>query len=228
VKPDVVRLLQLGDSALPIGRFVHSSGLEALLAHDPGLRGAQVAEVVQSHVIQGLARLDAVAVAEAHRRLSARDLEGLIELDRGVTARKITASARLGSRTCGRQLASLAPSLARDPTLGELCERVHLGQSDGNLAVVEGAVAAALSLPIDWAVLLMLQGSAASLLSAAVRLGRISATGAQLALRECEAAVIRSAQDALSSGWPVVFADAYELEIHAMRHELADSRLFMT
>ena len=224
----VVRLLQLGDSALPIGRYVHSLGLEALLDHDPSLGVVELAEVVQSFVMEGVARLDAVAVAEAHRLASRRDVAGLINLDRALTTRKLTPAGRRASQTCGSQLAVLAKSLASDPTLNSYCEALRSDSTDGNLAIVEGALSAALSVPCTWAVLMMLRGSAAGLLSASVRLGRLSATRAQRLLRECEPTIIRAAEDALSCSWPETFSGAFELEIHAMRHGRAESRLFMT
>jgi urease accessory protein len=223
-----VRCLQLSDSALPIGRYVHSLGLEAMLGHQPSLNAEELVEFVQSFVSQAVARLDGVAVAEAHRLQVEGDLAGLCGLDRAVTARKLSPAARRASQKCGRQLSVVAGSLARDGVLDAYCEAVRSGAADGNLAVVEGALAAALGVPRAWAVLIELRGCAAGLLSAAVRLGRLSAVRAQQLLAESEDVIILASRDALSRSVDEMCSSAIELETYAMRHERADSRLFMT
>ena len=223
-----VRCLQLSDSALPIGRFAHSLGLEALLNHETSLNSDQLLEVVQSFVMQGAALLDGVAIAEAHRLQAAGDLTGLLKLDRALTARKLAPAARLASQRCGHQLSALAGSLTSDSILGLYCKAIGSGETDGNLAVVEGTLAAALGVPRAWAVLIELRGCAASLLSAAVRLGRLSATRAQELLRESELVIAQASREALSCPFHEMCSGAIELETYAMRHERADSRLFMT
>jgi urease accessory protein len=118
--------------------------------------------------------------------------------------------------------------VAKDPALDAYCEAVRSGKADGNLAVVEGTLAGAMKLPIAWAVMIELRGSAAGLLSAAVRLGRLSATRAQQLLSECELVIARAAGEAMSCSVEDMCSSAIELEIHAMRHARADSKLFMT
>jgi urease accessory protein len=223
-----VRSLQLGDSALPIGRYVHSLGLEAMLAGEPSLSADEMVEVVQSFVSQGVARLDAVALAEAYRLHAERDLAGLLALDKALTARKLAPGARRASQKCGRQLSALAGSLAEDPLLDSYCDAIRSGKTDGNLAVVEGTLAAALGMPREWAVLIELRGCAAGLLSAAVRLGRLSAVRAQELLAQSEVVIVAASRDALSRSMSDTCSSAIELETYAMGHDRADSRLFMT
>jgi urease accessory protein len=223
-----LRCLQLSDSSLPIGRYVHSLGLEALLEHDPRLESEGLGEVIQSFVSEGAARLDAVAVAEAHRHLTDGDLEALMRLDRALTARKLTQPARRASQTCGGQLSALALTLVADPLLRAFSDAIRSGESAGNLAVVEGAFAASLGLPRLWAVMIELRGSAAGLLSAAVRLGRLSSTRAQQLLSASETVIARAAGEAMSCSVADMCSSAIELEIHAMRHTRADGKLFMT
>jgi urease accessory protein len=223
-----VRCLQLSDSALPIGRYVHSLGLEAMLDQDAGVSGDALAEVVQSFVLVGAARLDGVAIAEAHRLHGHADLRGLSALDRALTVRKLTPASRSASHRCGRQLASLAGTLTQDAVMVSFCEAVRSGETDGNLAVVEGALAAALGVPREWAVLVELRGCVASLLSAAVRLGRLSAIRAQQILLASETVIAVAARDVMSRSVHEMCSSAIELEIYAMRHERTDSKLFMT
>ena len=171
--------LQLGDGALPVGRFVHSYGLESWLAAHPDADEDELAALVEAVVTEAVAPLDGVAVAHAHR---APDAAALAALDAAVTARKLTEPARAASEACGRRLAALASELTGDPLVAAHAAAVRAGTSAGNLAVVEGTLARALGVPLAHAVLLELRGAAAGLLSAAVRLGRLSPVRAQVRL----------------------------------------------
>jgi urease accessory protein len=216
--------LQLSDSALPIGRFAHSHGLEAWLARTGGDERTLL-ECVASAVSHGAAPLDATLVAHAHR---AGGLAELLELDALLSAHKTTPPAREASWSCGRQLARLAPSLTAAPVPMALSRAVEEGAADGNLAVVEGALARALGIATADSVLLHLRGVASNLLSAAVRLGRLPPTRAQAALTGLSSTLECAAAEALERELPDVHASAVELDVNAMTHARSAARHFRT
>lgn len=217
--------LQLADSALPIGRFAHSAGLESFVTSNPDADEATVIELVESFVLDGAGPLDGAAVAHAHR---AESVDPLLALDRAVTARKLGPPARLASVACGGRLAVLALRLVEATPLTELCREIRAGATDGNLAVVEGALTKALGLEREEAVLVELRGVTAQLLSAAVRLGKLSATRAQEAQRELEPAILEAATHALELPITMMRSTVPELDIYSLRHEHAEASLFMT
>jgi urease accessory protein len=220
--------LQLGDSGLPTGRFSHSYGLEELLGTERLGDAEALAELVESVVLEAAAPLDGVAVAEAHRLSGVGDVGGLRELDRAVTARKLTPSTRRASTACGGRLAALTKSLTNDPTCVRFAQVVGARDSDGNLAVVEGALARALDIGLEEAILLELRGTSVALLSAALRLGKISALKAQA----IAAALIPTLADGLEIALALtpdeMRAVVPELDIAAMSHGRRDARIFAT
>lgn len=218
--------LQLSDSALPIGRFVHSHGVEAWLRERPELSPATLAELIEATVSQMTAPLDGVVLAHAH---AAESLAELIELDEYLTVRKLTPPARKASLACGRQLAALSSRLAaQDELVDEFARAVRDGTTDGNLAVVEGTLARACELTTHQAVLVELRGTASTLLSAAVRLGAISPAGAQGVLADLAPALSAAAELALATALDDVSTTAPEIEIYSLAHLRADARMFAT
>jgi urease accessory protein len=218
--------LQLADSALPIGRFVHSHGLEQWLRDHGEVAPETLQELIEAAVCEAVAPLDGAVLAWAHRSGSIAEL---IDVDGRLTARKLTRSARDASQTCGRQLAALAPQLVpQDLLVVQLAGAVRAGETDGNLAVVEGTLARAFGLSTREAVLVELRATAAALLSAAIRLGAISPVRAQIALTRLSPALERAADTALLLEFEQLSATAPELEIAALAHARADARLFAT
>lgn len=216
--------LQLADSSLPTGRFAHSAGLEALLEAGAPTETALV-EFVESYVAEGVAPLDGVIVAHAAR---ASALDTLIGLDRLVGARKVVPGARVVSLRCGRQLARLVDDVTRDPLAACLADAVRGGAADGHLCVVEGALARAAGLSDEHAVLVSLRGAASGALSAAVRLGAISARQAQRALAQLHEPLVRAGARACTPSLDQMHASAPEADLFALAHPRGDGRSFTT
>lgn len=218
--------LLLGDSGLPIGRFAHSHGLEGLFDAEPDLTEQSLLELVETVIIESAGPLDGAACAIAHRAAARYDLDELVALDRRTTAHKLSPASRRASRVCGRRLAALAPLLAEDGVARAFAAKVGSGETDGNLAVVDGVLGCALGLSERHVVLLELRGLAASLFSAAVRLGRLSALRSQALLHQTEPALLAATAAALTADG--LQSTSPELEIFALAHRRAATRLFAT
>ena len=88
------RMMQFGDSMLPVGAFAFSNGLESAVqkgvVHD-----AETLRQYTHTALEQAAKGDAVAVVWATRAALAGDLEDLIRVDREVLCRKLNEETRL-------------------------------------------------------------------------------------------------------------------------------------
>lgn len=218
--------LQIADSSLPIGRYVHSGGLEGLLEELP--RGStHIAEVVNAVLLHGAGRCDAVAAAHAHRKFSQMKMASVHEVDEALLATKLSVPARNASTSCGRQLAKLALQVWPHEALHPFCREVLLREA-GTAAVVSAAVSASLGISVEYTVLAELRGTASSLFSAAVRLGRIGSVEAQVHLHNCVPVIAKAAEVALLMELDDMSSTTFELEIAMLRYQCNPLRLFAT
>ncbi|SNT29670.1 urease accessory protein UreF [Rhodococcoides kyotonense] len=217
--------IQLCDSAFPSGRFVHSNGLEAWLAGNPGARERDIATVAQAYVSESVTTLDAVALAWAWTH---DHLDDSLVLDRALSAHKLSESGRLSSTACGRQLALVAQRVLSPTSSSDYLTHVLASQAPGNQAVVEGIVHRRLGIDRHLAVLGFVRSSYSGLLSAAVRLGRAGPMWVQQQLFDDRYFLETCAERAIRTDWDDAMAFAPELDIYAMQHETNSSRLFTT
>jgi urease accessory protein len=151
----------------------------------------------------------------------------LCALDRSVTAHKAVPGSRAASTACGRRLLRLGCELAPDAgLLHAYAARVEDGEADGNVAVVTGALAHALAVPARVALVIELRAAAAALLTAAVRLGRLAATRAQVLLRRLDADVAEAAAHCHATMRHPFTSTTPELDIAGLAHHRLAGRQF--
>jgi urease accessory protein len=218
--------LQLSDSALPNGRFAQSYGVEAYLHAHPRTDERGLRELLESLILRSAAPLDGAAVGHSHAAAAAEDLAALLRLDRLVTSRKLTHGSRRASRSCGRQQASVGSVITASPIFHAFHRCICEHQTDGNLPVVTGVIAFAVRLEARHAILMELRGTAAAILAAAVRLGRLSAIRAQAVLAESREIFERGADISASLAPSEIWSTLPELEVHMLQHEKLESRYF--
>ena len=223
-----LRALQLADGTLPIGRFAHSYGVEAWLEAHPETGPDGLLELVRSTLTGSIATLDGAAVALAHAAATSGDLVRLREIDVALTTRKLSEPARRASTLCGTQLASLAGRLGIGGVVEPLSREIQRRAWPGNLAVVEGAVGAAMAISREETVLIAVRGHAAAMLAAAVRLGRLGTSRSQVLLFDLTSELDRCAQAAMGVSLGDMRATLPELEIHVARQAYREARLFMS
>jgi urease accessory protein len=103
-----LRLLQLGDSALPVGGYTHSWGLETAIARGQVNDAATLERWTRSWLRRSLGPLEGVVVAAVCRRVLQDRLTEVFEANELMEASLSPASLRSASREMGSQLLQLA------------------------------------------------------------------------------------------------------------------------
>ncbi|OWK40355.1 urease accessory protein UreF [Fimbriiglobus ruber] len=123
-----LRLLQLADSALPVGGYTHSWGLEAALARGRVRDIDSMERWTRNWLRHALGPLDGVVVGAACRAAAAGDQAALADCNELMDASLAPLSLRTASREMGLHLLQLGETWAWSTAgVGDLSDLGHLG-----------------------------------------------------------------------------------------------------
>ena len=222
----LARVLQFGDSMFPIGGFSFSCALESAIQEGVVADVATLQAFARTAVEQA-ARGDGIALIAAHRAAAADDVDALILIDEQVYARKLSDEMRTMSVRMGKKLTEMGVKVIGAPLLCTWRECIDTSVTPGCYPVALAVNFAAQDLSAREAFVVHQYGLAATILSAALRLMKISHVETQKILYQlnghAEAAYARAATARLSdmSGYAPL------TEILAAVHAKAHVRLFM-
>jgi len=220
------RLLQFGDSMFPIGGFSFSGGLESAIQKGVVSDVATLQAFARTAVEQA-ALGDGIALIWAHRAASAGDLAELERIDQQVYGRKLSSETRSMTVRVGKKFAEMGAGITGAPLLSAWLERIQQGATPGCYPVGLAVNFAAQDLPERDAFIVHQYGVGSMILSAALRLMKVSHVETQRILYElnsdAEAAFDLAARSSLAD----MAGFAPLLEILAAVHVKAHLRLFM-
>ena len=147
----LLRLLQLADSAIPIGAAAHSFGLETLV-EDRSLVVEHLEHFLKDFLVETGAQ-EAAFCRAAHCLGAQTESVGhdfqvtpWLELNRRLSARKSARESRAASTTLGRRLLHLALEIDGNPTLAAASDAARSGACEVHHCAAFGLVGGALGL----------------------------------------------------------------------------------
>ncbi|MGO4685026.1 urease accessory protein UreF [Hyphomicrobium sp. 2TAF46] len=222
LREKLLRTFQHADSQFPSGAFAFSQGLEAFSQQQERLGSFDLWNFLYAQIVHRWASSERIAIIRAYRLYN--DLEALAELDAEVEASTISEPLRVGSRRNGMGL------LTTHERIGTRYAKTYRGmvrdgKAHGHVAVAQGLLWNSLEIDEEDAVLMSGYQSAASLTTAAIRLGLVGAIDAQSYLTRIIPVIAKASDSPVSRNEPLrAFIPLSEIAISL--HGTTGQRLF--
>lgn len=219
-------LLQLSDTALPIGAFAFSNGLETYAQQGLISEVTTLQEWLEAVLHYAVHTSHLLSVALAYRATTTADWEQIERLDQQLTAMKHARELREASMKAGQGLLRLAVQVWPGP----LIERLQALWQQQRIAGHQALVLGVLGCELGWEERIIVEVAGyqwlSGMISAALRLLPIGQLAGQRLLAVLLQHLPPIADDIRQQGWDDLCSAAPEFDIRAMQHETLYSRLF--
>lgn len=223
----ITRLLQLSDSAFPVGSFAFSCGLESAVSlgivHD-----AQTLKAFAATNALQAAFCDGIAAIHAYRSTLKNDFSGIIEADSALIRRKMSEESRTMLTRMGRKLTELSNSILSHHLLGKFLQEIKCGNTYGTYPIAQGITFAIMEIKEHEMFYAHQYGVINMVLNAALRCVKVSHMDTQKILFELMSDTPSIYNDAKEYNLNEMHAFCPELDIMASIHEKGRQRMFMS
>lgn len=222
----LARALQFGDSVFPVGGFAFSGGLESAIQKRVVTDTASL-EAFTRTALEQAALGDGIAIFAAHRAAGTGDIEAVARIDSQVYGRKLSSETRTMSLRMGKKFAEMGAEVIGAPLLKTWRAKIDAGATPGCYPVSLAVNFAAQGLSARDAFVVHQYGVASMILSAALRLMKISHVDTQRILYRLDAGTDAAHEAAAAARLEDMAGFAPLTEILAAVHVKAHVRLFM-
>lgn len=222
----LLHLLQLSDSALPVGGFSFSNTLESAVACGVVRDVPSLEEYVRA-ALRVASTTDCVAARVAYEESLMGRLDMAVRADEELLLRKLNAEQRQMTLRMGRKLAELAEGVIGGELLVRWLAMIRSGEVSGTYAVTQGVVFAASGVGQRELFSSMLYGTASMMLNAALRLMRLTHHSTQQILYRLWEDVEPLYEHSSGLDLEDMYGFAPQIDLLSSLHERGRSRMFM-
>jgi urease accessory protein len=220
--------VQLLDSALPIGGFSHSFGLETYVQNEQIQTIQELEQFITSQIHSNLVRLDGLALKGIYQSIEQEDLCKVCLLDKMIHIQRTPRESREGMHKMGKRLLRLAKTLYPWMDFGPLELAFSKYGGYGSLPTIHAWISYHLEIPCDEAVKGYLYSSCVTLVNSALRLMSIGQTDGQVMIQKMISVIDVEWEQACKEQIDHLHSFSVVHEIQSMNHETLYSRLFMS
>lgn len=223
----IARLLQLSDSAFPIGSFAFSCGLESASALNIVHDANSLKEFAHATAFQS-AFCDGIAAIHAHRSACENNISGILAADHSLSLIKLNEESRKMLTKMGMKIAELGNNIIHDEILNSYLYHIKNGLTPGTFPVAQGVVFASLDITEKDLFISHQYGVINMILSAALRCVKVSHFDTQEILFELLAGIDSLYDEVKDYTLDEMHTFCPELDLLASIHEKGKQRMFMS
>ncbi|MBD2343155.1 urease accessory protein UreF [Anabaena subtropica] len=216
-----LQILQLASSALPVGAYSYSEGLETLIENGAIANQKTLKQWLEAELTYGAIRLEAAVMVRANQAVTTGDLERLRYWNLWLSAARETQELRNSSWQMGRSLMQLLGKI--QPEILPLANAVG---HPCNYAIAFGIVAAHWQINISVALLGYLHSWANNLITAGVKIIPLGQTAGQELLLQLQPLISHATVEIMSLKDDELSCCSWGLSLASMQHETQYTRLF--
>lgn len=223
-----LHLLQIHDSAFPIGTYTHSYGMETYIQEDKIQSKKDLLQFCQTFIVHNLAYGDAILIQEAYEATIEGDVDRLLSLEELCGAIKLAQESRHASVNVGKQFLRTIFPLHEFPFLVEWQTRIKNGEVKGHYAIIYGIYCALNSIDCKQAIVTYLYATINGLIQNAVRAVPFGQNTGVQAMHELLPSIVEAAVLVGDLTLDDIHNNALSIELSSMKHEYLFSRLFIS
>ena len=227
------QLMQLSDSFFPSGMFSMSGGLESLVINEKIDSPQDVLDFINEQIEFQLIPSDCMVLEIAMNCIKNDNFIDIIEIDKKYFSLKLSKEIRNSSVRSGKQMFNCLNHMTKgfenhQEFLEQFKNKIESKETPCTYPVVLGITAEILKIPIQSVKKILLYSYAASVVSAAIRLGVIQHLDAQKILLLLGETIKESVSKSENLDIKKIWQLTPLMEINQMNHEHYENRMFIT